>query len=641
VRWSTYAGWRALLAVLAASLLLSLLGAERAEAVPSVTYKCSPAPQNCVGWYRSNVSIDWTITPSDATVVAGCQDKSFTTDTPGTNEFCKVDDGEATVTVELKMRVDKTAPTLLGGNPGRGADSNGWYNHPVSVAFSGTDQTSGIDACSTVTYSGPDRDPASLTGSCIDKAGNVATLGYGLKYDSTAPVATGGQPRRQADRNGWHNRAVVVDFAGTDGLSGVLGCTSTSYSGPDGAVRVPGTCTDRAGNVSSSVSVPLSYDDTAPVVTGGAAARGPDVSGWYNHPVSVAFSGSDATSGVESCTAATYSAPDSASASQPGTCTDRAGNRSNQLGFGLKYDATPPQVTSATAERGPDVNGWYNGPVEFAIAGDDATAGILACPDVTYAGPDGAAASLTGRCTDRAGNQGSRAFGLKFDSTAPALMDLAATPADRSVALSWRTTPDADSVGVTRTPGVGQESSSVVFRGPGTGFVDGRVDNGVQYAYEVRVQDPAGNARSETVSAVPFAQLVPLAVGGGVAAAETVTTTPGGASAPTARVRTAHLIAPAAGAVIRAGRRPLLRWTPVPGASYYNVQLFRGGKILTAWTRQPQHRLELRWRHGGRRYRLTPGEYHWIVWPGFGLRSKADYGRRIGRRAFEVAPAGR
>ena len=115
----------------------------------------------------------------------------------------------------------------------------------------------------------------------------------------------------------------------------------------------------------------------------------------------------------------------------------------------------------------------------------------------------------------------------------------------------------------------------------------------------------------------------------------------GGPCPPPFACRTAHLIAPAAGAVIRAGRRPLLRWTPVPGASYYNVQLFRDGKILTAWTTQPQYRLELRWRHGGRRYRLRPGEYHWIVWPGFGPRSKADYGRRIGRRAFEVAPAAR
>jgi hypothetical protein len=122
---------------------------------------------------------------------------------------------------------------------------------------------------------------------------------------------------------------------------------------------------------------------------------------------------------------------------------------------------------------------------------------------------------------------------------------------------------------------------------------------------------------------------------------DTAVVTTGGTLPAAARGRTARLIAPAAGAVIRSGRRPLLRWTPVPGASYYNVQLFRDGKILSAWTSRPQYRLELRWRHRGRRYRLVPGDYHWIVWPGFGPRSKADYGRRIGRRAFEVRAARR
>jgi hypothetical protein len=700
-------------ALVAALALMMLFGAERAEAVPSVTFKCSPAPADCSSWYRSNVSIDWTVIPSDA-ARTGCQDKSFTTDTAGTNEFCSADDGSATVTVQLRMRVDKTAPTVLGGNPARGADFGGWYNQPVSVAFTGTDQTSGIDACTTLTYAGPDSASGSLTGTCVDKAGNVGSLGYGLKYDDTAPsvtgaapdrspsafgwfsgpvgfqfqgsdatsgigtctaltysgpetasgsisgscrdragnstarsfgvrydttdpVATGGRLARGPDRNGWHNRSVGVTFSGSDGLSGLQGCTSTTYSGPDGDdVSVPGTCTDRAGNVSDPVSVRLDYDDTAPAVTGGAPGRAADANGWFNHPVAFAFSGSDATSGVEACSAPIYAGPDSATASLSGTCSDRAGNTSGPLGVGLKYDDTVPEVLSASAERGPDVNGWYNQPVTFAIAGDDATAGIQACPDVTYSGPDGAPASLTGMCTDRAGNRASRAFGLQFDATAPAITDLAAAPADRSVALSWRTSPDAESVGVTRTPGVGMEKTTFLFGGPGTSFVDRRVENGVRYSYDVRVQDPAGNARTRNISAVPFAPLVPLTPGGQGDGAGVLSGTAGETQDAIPRSRAAHLLAPAAGAVLRAGRRPLLRWTPEPGASYYNVQLFRHGKILSVWTSRPQYRLKLRWRHQGRRYRLGPGDYHWIVWPGFGPRSKADYGRRIGRRAFEV-----
>jgi hypothetical protein len=108
-------------------------------------------------------------------------------------------------------------------------------------------------------------------------------------------------------------------------------------------------------------------------------------------------------------------------------------------------------------------------------------------------------------------------------------------------------------------------------------------------------------------------------------------------SAPTRDGR--RLIAPSAGAVVRAGRPPLLRWTPVRAARYYNVQLFRNRrKILTAWPSRPRYRPKPRWSYRGRQRRLAPGSYHWVVWPGFGPRSRADYGRRIGPSTFEVLP---
>src|SRR5215218_2195049 len=75
---------RCMLAV-AAVLAGLAFAAPTAQAVPSVTFKCTPAPQDCSGWYRSNVTLDWTVLPTDASVVTGCQDKTFTADTPGTN----------------------------------------------------------------------------------------------------------------------------------------------------------------------------------------------------------------------------------------------------------------------------------------------------------------------------------------------------------------------------------------------------------------------------------------------------------------------------------------------------------------------------------------------------------------------------
>jgi hypothetical protein len=350
--------------------VLLLVGAERAEAVPSVTFKCTPAPQDCSGWYRSNVSIDWTVLPTSAQDV-GCNDATYTADTPGTNEFCRADDGTE-VTVQLKIRVDKTPPVVSGGQPARGADVNGWYNHPVAVAFSGTDLTSGIASCTAPTYAGPDS-------------------GAGLLF---------------------------------------------------------------------------------------------------------------------------------------GTCMDVAGNVSSPFGYGLSYDATAPPITRLDAGAG-----------------------------------------------------------------------------DRRVVVRWRTTAEAESVEVVRTPGRGKADSSVVFRGAGRKFEDTAVTNRKRYVYEVRVRDAAGNTAHRAVAAVPRP----------------------------------HLVSPARLTALRPGLRPVLRWTPVRRASYYNVQLFRDGrKVLSVWPEKARYRLKKRWTYGGLRRRLVPGKYRWLVFPGYGPRSKSNYGKRLGPTSFRI-----
>jgi hypothetical protein len=77
---------------------------------------------------------------------------------------------------------------------------------------------------------------------------------------------------------------------------------------------------------------------------------------------------------------------------------------------------------------------------------------------------------------------------------------------------------------------------------------------------------------------------------------------------------------------------PLLRWTAVRGARYYNFQLYRNGKrIFNIWPTQPSVRLSRSWRFNGRMYRLTPGPYRWYVWPGLGRPAAHRYGPMIGR----------
>src|SRR6185295_8249949 len=113
------------------------------------------------------------------------------------------------------------------------------------------------------------------------------------------------------------------------------------------------------------------------------------------------------------------SGPDTGSGSQPGSCTDKAGNTSTVVAFLFKYDATGPAV-SATAGRATDANGWYNHPVTISWSGSDSVSGLETCSDpVSYSGPDSTGASVSGNCTDKAGNPTSSSFPLKYDATAP------------------------------------------------------------------------------------------------------------------------------------------------------------------------------------------------------------------------------
>src|SRR5205085_7342392 len=105
---------------------------------------------------------------------------------------------------------------------------------------------------------------------------------------------------------------------------------------------VSGTCRDVAGNVSAPFSFALKYDATPPSVNA-SPARDADAGGWYNHPVSVSFGGSDATSGVDACTSASYGGPDTSGTTISGNCNDKAGNTSSGS-LTLQYDSTSPIV---------------------------------------------------------------------------------------------------------------------------------------------------------------------------------------------------------------------------------------------------------------------------------------------------------
>jgi hypothetical protein len=101
------------------------------------------------------------------------------------------------------------------------------------------------------------------------------------------------------------------------------------------------------------------------------------------------------------------------------------------------------------------------------------------------------------------------------------------------------------------------------------------------------------------------------------------------------KARQASLFSPTAGEVVSTA--PLLAWRRAPKATYYNVQLFRGGhQIMSVWPSRPRLQLHDAWTHHGRRMVLSPGKYVWFVWPGFGDLARGQYGSLLGRSTFRV-----
>jgi hypothetical protein len=362
-----------------------------------------------------------------------------------------------------------------------------------------------------------------------------------------------------------------------------------------------------------------------------------DCSGWYRTDVTVTWAVTPDTAIKSGCDPILVTAD---TAGTTLTCTADDGSGPVSQPVTIKLDKTPPEVTAAIPDRQADVNGWYVRPVIYSFTGSDPLSGGVICPPAIYSGPDSVSAAVVGTCTDQAGNTAARAFPLMYDATPPTLTDLTALVGNGTITLSWQSGADTASVEVLRTPGIGAPSS-VVYGGPGEGFVDQFVADGVAYTYRVTLRDGVGNANSQTIVAVPGApQPDPT---GSPSTNAPVAAAPAGATEPIPNP-SGRRILPAAGAVFRAGQLPLLRWPAPRRARYYNVQLFRSGrKVLSVWPARPRYQLKLRWTFRGKPQKLVPGHYRWMVWPGFGRRSKAVYGKRIVSRRFDVrrAPSGR
>lgn len=116
------------------------------------------------------------------------------------------------------------------------------------------------------------------------------------------------------------------------------------------------------------------------------------------------------------------------------------------------------------------------------------------------------------------------------------------------------------------------------------------------------------------------AQLIPL---------DNVIPTVDPAQAPPTTQDVAARLTPALGTWM-GDQTPTLHWTPEPGATHYNVQIYLGPRrVASAWTTSTHLTVPPRVLDQGR-------YYMWAVWPGFGSPKRDTFNEPIGRSVFGI-----
>lgn len=253
--------------------------------------------------------------------------------------------------------IDTSAPEITPNVAGT-MGANDWYVSNVDVTWSVSDPESGIASSTGCSASTLTTDTASTTLTCsaTNGVGLSSSVSVTLKLDKSGPSASLAVIAGTPGSNGWYVSDVTVDTDGSDNVSAPVTCGADQVITAEGTTLVSGSCTNDAGLSTDAAPLSVMIDKSVPSNVIGNAARTPDSNGWYNHAVTMSFTGQDAVSGIASCSSATYSGPDSASAAVSGSCTDLAGNSANGS-FSLKYDATAPVLNPGVSPNPVVLNG--------------------------------------------------------------------------------------------------------------------------------------------------------------------------------------------------------------------------------------------------------------------------------------------
>jgi hypothetical protein len=467
---------------------------------PTLSGAATTSP-NANGWYRGDVTIDWTAADSGSGIAVQPADSVIAGEGSNLSASKTVSDvsGNIRTATVSGIKIDRTAPVTGFSAP------TGWSTQGVTVQLSATDSLSGVAATYYSVNGGPSQAgsqiPLSADGiyaiafASVDLAGNVeATQSIQVKIDATDPTIT---HTLSPLPNGasWNNVDVTVTFTCDDNLSGIATCTSPVLVSAEGlAQTVTGTAADVAGN-SATDTATVNLDKSAPSIS---ASRAPDANayGWNNTDVTVSFTCNDqlGLSGIAFCPGSVTLSAEAAGQLATGAALDAAGNVASATLSDVNVDKTAPTL-SGQATTAPNGSGWYRGDVTVDWTGADALSGLVAEPADTVIADEGDSLSTGATVVDKAGNSTSATVsGIKIDRTAPTTTATAPSEwRNGSVTVTLAATDALSGVAATRfavNGGAEQTGTEVLLTAEGV--------HTVSY-WSVDVADNAEAAKSVTV----------------------------------------------------------------------------------------------------------------------------------------------
>jgi hypothetical protein len=308
--------------------------------------------------------------------------------------------------------------------------SNVWYTSDVGVAWTVTPNGAGVSSQTGCTTQNVTSDTSGITFTCTATSvnGGSSSQSVTIKRDATRPTISAAATS-SANSAGWYNSDVTVRFTCSDALAGVVSCPTDQVLSTEGAAvsSTAQTVTDQAGNISQPSNVVTVAIDRTPPTVSAAATTSPNTAGWYNAPVTVAYSCADALSGIPqgACPSSqTLNGEGAAVNSAAPRVQDVAGNTSAPSNVvTVAIDRRAPSITAA-ATTNPNSANWYNAPVTVAFSCTDTLSGIPqgACPSSQTLSAEGAAVNSTAQTvSDAAGNASipSNIVTVAIDRTAP------------------------------------------------------------------------------------------------------------------------------------------------------------------------------------------------------------------------------